>query len=353
MQAANDITTTTQLLPEWALQSAVMLTWPHEDTIWADMLDDIDAAFVEISAAIVPNQSLIITCYHAAHQKHIQRLLLKAGVNISKVHCYIAPSDDIWVRDHGPVTIIDKHSPCLLDFTFNGWGNKYPAEHDNQITHHLHQQHAFGHTPVKNINMVLEGGSIEVDGSGTLMTTNHCLLSPERNPNMNQDEIENTLKDLFGLKQILWLDHGYLNGDDTDGHIDTLARFVNSHTICYVQATDKNDEHYDELNKMEVRLKTFRNHEGRPYQFIPLPMPRACYAKIDGRRLPATYANFLIINHAVLVPVYNDPADDEALKIFAGCFPDRKIIPIHSLPIIQWNGSVHCMTMQLPEGILT
>lgn len=344
--------TTMTLLPEWAPQSGVMLTWPHQQTIWADMLDDIDAVYVQVVKAIAAREQVIITCYDATHRAHIKTLLTQAAVALANVHCYIAPSDDVWVRDHGPITVIQNEAPCMLDFTFNGWGNKYPAAQDNEITRTLAKQHAFGQTPVKTLPLVLEGGGIEVDGHGTLLTTSSCLLSPQRNPHLSKPDIEKQLKQVFGVERILWLDHGYLAGDDTDGHIDTLARFVDPHALCYIRCNDPADEHYDALKCMEAQLATFKDYQGSPYRLIPLPWPRARYAAYDGRRLPATYANFLLINGAVLAPVYDDPADAEALAVLSACFPDRDIIPIDGLPIIQWYGSVHCMTMQLPTGVL-
>ncbi len=353
MPIAAELATQCTLPPEWAAQSGVMLTWPHQETIWVDMLEDIDHVFVQVSAAITQYEKLIITCFDDTHRQHIMSLLQQANINITKIHFPLAASNDIWVRDHGPICVMsadNKHH--LLDFTFNGWGNKYPADNDNQLSSSLFKKNIFGTARLNTIDMVLEGGSIEVDGHGTLLTTSSCLLSSTRNPAISKSGIESQLKKLFGLKRILWLDHGYLAGDDTDGHIDTLARFVNPHTICYTRCTDQHDEHYTALANMEAQLKTLTDYQGNPYTLIPLPWPQAVFAAYDGRRLPATYANFLIINGAVLVPTYRDPADAEALQTLAACFPDRKMIPIDSLPVIQWNGSIHCMTMQLPDGVL-
>lgn len=341
------------LLPEWHEQSGIMLTWPHAETLWVNMLDDIDAVFVEVAREVTMREPLLITCYDQAHQKHILDLLDEANVNLAQVAIFLAPSNDIWVRDHGPLTAIHQAQPILLDFAFNGWGQKYPFHLDNQITKQLHTQGAFGDTTISTIDMVLEGGSVDVDGEGTLLTTSECLLASSRNPNMTKEEIEITLKRTFGLKKILWLDHGYLAGDDTDSHIDTLARFVNPETICYMSCDDQTDEHYESLKKMEKQLQSFTNYAGKPYNLIPLPWPRAQFAKSDGHRLPATYANFLIINGAVLVPIYNDPQDVNAMLILSRCFPGRQIIGINAIPVIQWHGSIHCMTMQLPVGVLS
>lgn len=340
------------LPPEWAPQSGVMLTWPHRETIWAERLDVIDRVFVEVIQQITPRQKVLINCFDEAHQHHIKTLLDAAHINLNQVMTYRVPSDDIWVRDHGPLCVLREQQPVLLDFIFNGWGNKYPAAQDNQLTRHLHAQNAFGNVLLNTIDMVLEGGAIEVDGQGTLLTTRRCLLAKTRNPTFTENEIVERLQKFFGIKKILWLDYGYLAGDDTDSHIDTLARFIDPQTICYVRCTDPADEHFAELQEMENQLHSFRNQQGQPYQLVPLPWPKAQYAIYDGRRLPATYANFLIINDAVLVPTYHDPADTEALNILTNCFPQRQVIGMDCSPVIQWYGSLHCMTMQLPEKIL-
>lgn len=344
-----------QLSPEWAPQSGIMITWPHGETIWADTMNDIDKVLATVAHHVTRREKLVISACNLDHAKHIQALLRNSDTILEQVSIYIAPCDDIWVRDHGPITVTDYHTrkPILLDFTFNGWGDKYPHANDNMISRLLYKQGAFGDTTLQSIDLVLEGGAIEVDGNGTLLTTSSCLLSKTRNAHLSKDEITRQLQEHLGVNRILWLDHGYLAGDDTDGHIDTLARFTDPHTICYIRCTDPDDEHYAALNAMEEQLRAFTDYQGNPYKLVPLPWPKARYANYDGRRLPATYANFLIINGAVLVPTYDDPADMEALAAVSGCFPDRKIIGIHSLPVIQWYGSIHCMTMQLPLGVLS
>lgn len=241
----------------------------------------------------------------------------------------------------------------MLDFTFNGWGNKYPATADNNLTRNLFQQKAFSETPLTSIDMVLEGGAIEVDGEGTLLTTKSCLLSPTRNADLSLSQIEENLKKYLGIERILWLEHGALAGDDTDGHIDTLARFIDPHTICYVKCSDPQDTHFQTLQAMENELRAFRDYQGNPYRLIPLPLPKPIYADFDGRRLPATYANFLFVNDGILVPTYDDAANDEAFYILAECFSDREIVTMPCLPVVQWYGSLHCMTMQLPAGVVS
>jgi agmatine deiminase len=209
----------------------------------------------------------------------------------------------------------------------------------------------FGELPLERVSLVLEGGGIEVDGSGSLLATERCLLAPTRNPGLGRAALEERLGELFGLKRVLWLRHGALAGDDTDSHIDTLARFCDARTIAYAACDDPSDKHYDELGAMAEELRGFRAADGRPYQLVALPWPRA-KRDAEGNRMPATYANFLIINGAVLVPTYRDPADRLALDCLGRCFPGREIIGIDCLALIQQHGSLHCVTMQLPEGVL-
>lgn len=343
------------LPPEWAPQSGTMLTWPHRESYWQDNMAAIDRVFVDVAKAVGARQKLLISCLDEAHELHIKQLLLSEQVNLSRVFIYQVRADDIWVRDHGPLSVIHQGGPLLLDFAFNGWGNKYPEDNNNQndnlLTRNLHDKGAFN-VLRKEINMALEGGGIEVDGHGTLLATRSNLFAKTRNPHLSEQEIEAQLKHYFGLNRILWLEHGALAGDDTDGHIDTLARFARPNTICYMQCTDPQDEHFDALKAMEEELTAFKDYQGNPYRLVPLPWPKAHYAAFDGKRLPITYANFLIINGAVLVPTYNDPADLKALSIIADCFPDREIIAVLAGPVVEWYGSIHCMTMQLLQGIL-
>ena len=236
--------------------------------------------------------------------------------------------------------------PVLLDFTFNGWGGKFAAEKDNAVSRKLHACGAFGTTPLRTVDLVLEGGSIESDGQGTLLTTTECLLNPNRNPHLSKEQIEEQLKSELGVSTILWLEHGYLAGDDTDAHIDTLARLCPDQTIVYVACDDPTDEHFAPLKAMERELEQFAG-----YRLLPLPWPGAKY-DAEGHRLPATYANYLVINGAVLVPTYNDPADLQALEVVGKAFPDREIIGIDCSTLILQHGSLHCITMQIPEGVV-
>jgi agmatine deiminase len=256
------------------------------------------------------------------------------------------PTNDTWIRDYGYITIKEKDEKQLLDYTFDGWGVKFEAKIDNSVNQHLHKKGYMGTTPLKTIDFVLEGGSIESDGEGTIMTTSACLCNPNRNGGLSKEAIEKKLHATLGASMVLWLDYGCLAGDDTDSHIDTLARFVNTTTIVYVKCNNKEDEHYESLKMMENELRNFRTKENKPYTLIPLPMTDAIYNS-KQERLPATYANFLISNDALLYPTYSDKNDKIVHEIFIGLFPDKEIIPINCLKLIEQGGSLHCSTMQI------
>lgn len=338
------------LPPEWVQQQAVLLTWPHSESDWLPILDRVEPVFVAIGRAVTAHEELIVSCLNEEHCSHIEKLLKHGGAEMHRVSLYPVPSNDSWVRDHGPITVLRDGQRILLDYQFNGWGNKYKASLDNRLSIRLHEMGAFDGLAMETLDLVLEGGSIEVDNRGTLLTTAECLLSPERNPRYSRAELETLLKGQLGLKRILWLEHGQLMGDDTDGHIDTLARFCNDRTIAYVSCEDEQDPHYTSLKAMEQELKQFTDADGKPYHLVPLPLPGAQFDE-EGLRLPATYANFLIINDAVLLPTYADPLDDIAMQRLAECFPDREIIPIDARPLIHQFGSIHCVTMQLPAAL--
>jgi agmatine/peptidylarginine deiminase len=332
---------------EWETQSGIMLTWPHVRTDWNGMLDQVVPCFVLIAKEIIKREKLVLVC---SSTEEVKKALGK--VDFSRIIFREIASNDTWARDHGPVSVFVGGTPYILDFTFNGWGLKFPANHDNRITIQLYDSVAFSsETNYQSmVHVVLEGGSIESDGKGTLLTTSECLLSVNRNEYKLRAEIEDYLQLILGVKRILWLNNGYLSGDDTDSHIDTLARFCSDDTIAYVRCTDEQDEHFEALALMEKELKSFKTLNGNPYRLIPLPMAEPVYS--EGERLPATYANFLILNGAVLVPFYNSPLDAVAQKILQSVFPNRDIVGINCVPLIKQHGSLHCVTMQLPEGFL-
>lgn len=338
-----------RLPAEWEEQDAVLLAWPHEQSDWAPVLPKAQATFCDIIGSIIQYQQVILA---APKPNDALRILTAAGIDPDKVRIYQVPSNDTWARDFGPICIYDPEGPKLFNFTFNGWGKKFTADLDNQITGKLHRLGAFGSTPLIDYDLVLEGGSIESDGEGTLLTTSNCLLEKNRNPQLSREELETFLREAFGVEQVLWLDHGHLSGDDTDSHIDTLARFAPGNTIVYQGCDNQEDEHYLELKRMVAQLREFRTIDEQPYRLLPLPLPQPIIAE-EGYRLPATYANFLIINNAVLVPTYNDPADQAALEIIGTSFPDRHIIGIDCRALVLQHGSLHCVTMQIPKGVMS
>ena len=310
---------------EWEPQWGVQLTWPHANTDWAPMLDEITKTYEEMAAAISSRENLLI----------------------------VTPEDmatnDTWARDHGFITLIDdKGHARLLDFCFNGWGEKFAAELDNAINRKLYDEGKVQGEYVDCLDFVLEGGSIESDGKGTVFTTTGCLMAPHRNQPMTQAEIEERLKHELHTERIVWINHGSLVGDDTDGHIDTLVRICPDDTLLYMGCDDPADEQYEELRLMEEELRSLRTLEGKSYRLIKLPMPRPVI--FEGERLPATYANFLVINGAVLVPTYNQPdLDTEALRLVGEAFPSCEIVGIDCCSIIKQHGSLHCCTMQIPR----
>ena len=339
-----------RLPAEWEPQGGVLLTWPHGRGDFADALPEVEPVFVDIARRVAERERVLISCFDAGHRAHVADLLLAAGVDLERVSLFNVPSNDVWVRDHGPITVLRDGHPRLLDFVFNGWGGKYPAELDDAVPARLYQQGAFGEVERVRVPLVLEGGSIESDGAGTLLTTRSCLLHPGRNPGLDAGALEQRLREWLGAERVLWVAHGRLAGDDTDGHIDTLARFCDAQTIAHVVCEDADDPHFEPLARMRTELAELRTADGQPYRLVPLPLP-APIRDTDGRRLPATYANFLIINGAVLVPVYDDPTDRVALERLADCFPDRKLVAVPCRPLIAQNGSLHCATMQLPVGV--
>ena len=326
-----------RLPAEWEPQSAVQLTWPHAGTDWAPMLDEISETYRQMVAAIERYEPVLTVS---------PGNILYSTIN---VHC---STDDTWARDHGFITLVnDRGNARLLDFQFNGWGEKFPASQDNAINRHIFDEGLLNGEYVSQLDFVLEGGSIESDGRGTVFTTTCCLMAPHRNQPMTQQQIEERLKTALCADRIVWISHGKLTGDDTDGHIDTLVRICPDDTLLYVGCDNPNDEQYDELQLMGRELQDLRTIDGRPYRLLRLPMPQPIIE--DDLRLPATYANFLVINGAVLCPTYNQPdLDREALRLIGQAFPGRDIIGIDCCSIIRQHGSLHCCTMQYPAGVI-
>ncbi|MBR5170984.1 MAG: agmatine deiminase family protein [Muribaculaceae bacterium] len=334
---------------EWDPQDGVLIAWPHVGTDWAYMLEEVTACYVEIARAILQDDERLVI---VAPDADDVRSALGDDIDWLRIDIVELPTNDTWVRDYGPIAVWRDGGMVLTDFTFNAWGMKFAADCDNQVTARLNERGLL-HLPLIDCrDLVLEGGSIETDGNGTVMTTTCCLTAPNRNDALTREQLEETLLERLGCLRMLWLDHGELVGDDTDGHIDTLARFAPGNVIIYTGCDDPADEHFESLMKMEEELKGFTNVLGEHYHLIKLPLPDAMFDEIS--RLPATYSNFLITNHQVLVPLYGQPEKDlKACQLIGEAFPGRKVIGIDCRALICQHGSLHCATMQLPKGALT
>jgi agmatine/peptidylarginine deiminase len=343
------MTTKIRFPAEWEPQSAVLIAWPHSNTDWADRLDSVESTYVALVAAIARFQKTLILVPDNNLLQHSRYLLLEAGVNLQRVRFEVVEYDDTWLRDSGPVSLHEDNGFRLLDFHFTAWGGKFAASQDDLIVRNLFKHDVFCRAKHSRIEFALEGGGIETDGQGTLLSTWHCLH--ERHPDLSREEITTKLENELHQSRTLWLDHGYLEGDDTDAHIDTLARFASTDTIIYQGCQDTEDSHYVELQTMAKELAAFKQGNGQAYRLFELPWPKPILD--NGRRLAASYANFLIINGAVLMPAYGDPMDDNAADVMALAFPGRQIIQIPCRSLIWQNGSLHCITMQLPEGLVS
>ena len=340
---------------EWEPQSAIMLTWPHANTDWKPYLRQITNTYLELAEIITRFEHLLVVTPIVESTKNMLSERLSAE-QMERIHFFEIDSNDTWARDHGPITLVSRSRnnshiiPIhLLDFKFNGWGEKFAWQKDNAINMQLYYQGAFDAAMENHQGFVLEGGSIESDGKGTLFTTTQCLLAPHRNQPFGKEDIDRQLKNFFHVKQVVWLNHGNLIGDDTDGHIDTIVRVAPHDTLLYVGSDNPNDEQYEDFKALEEELQKLLTYEGYPYRLLKLPMPDAIYD--EDERLPATYANFLILNGAVIYPTYNQPEkDEEARRQIQLAFPDREIIGVDSRTIVRQHGSIHCLTMQLPKG---
>ncbi len=337
-----------RLPAEWEKQGFVQLTWPHEDTAWYELPKVLDC-YVEVAKAITRYEPLLIVCRNTAECK--ADMAARGYSPAPDIRFVEAPVNDTWARDHGAISVFgDRGEKCIEDFVFNGWGLKFGADLDNQITRNIYRAGAFAED-VRYLDMrpfVLEGGSIDTDGAGTLLATSECLCSLNRNEYLTREEIEERLKNAFGLERILWVEHGGISGDDTDSHIDILARFCSPETIAYTACDNPADENYGPLKAMEEQLKSFRTLDGEAYRLIPLPLPEPLY--LDDYRLPASYANFLIVNGAVLMPGAGSELDKKAAGQLQKAFPDRKIEIIDCRALLSGHGGLHCITMNYPYG---
>jgi len=340
-----------RLPAEWEPQDGVLLAWPHEGTDWAGNLLQVERCYVGLVGAIARYTRVVLCVPDDTVERHARTLLERAGVNLARLRTVQVDYDDTWLRDSGPVTLTAEDGRYrLLDFAFTGWGGKFGAERDDRMVEALVHADLFdSRAHRQRLEFALEGGAIESDGAGTILTTWRCLH--QRHPDLDLETLSARLAEMFGAERTLVLQHGALEGDDTDAHIDTLVRFASPHHLVYQSCDDPGDRHYTELGLMQGELERLRSHAGGRYLLTPLPWTDPIHAR-DGRRLAASYANFLILDDAVLMPAYGDAADDHARTALAGAFPGREIMPVDCRALIEQNGSLHCVTMQLPRGVL-
>ena len=333
---------------EWEPQSAILIAWPHAGTDWADRLGEVEETYIALVQAITRFQRVVICVADDDIETYAEMRLRSNRVEMARVRFVTVAYDDTWLRDSGPITLRDGAGFRLLDFRFTAWGGKFEAGRDDLLVETLAAQGVLGDAARQRIDFALEGGGIETDGAGTLLTTRHCLH--ERHPDATREQLSAQLAGWLHQDRVLWLDHGALEGDDTDAHIDTLARFAPGDAIVFQACDDEADSHYADLKAMADEIATLRTRDGKPYRLFPLPWAQPVLD--EGRRLAASYANFLIVNGAVLMPAYGDDADNAAAAVLAQAFPGREIVQVPCRPLIWQNGSLHCITMQLPEGLI-
>jgi agmatine deiminase len=336
-----------RLPAEWEAQAAIILAWPHEQTDWRDNLPATEACFANILQAITERERAVLLCPDA---DVLRKKLHEADIQIDRIRFAEIAYDDTWTRDYGPITVYEDRRPVLLDFAFNGWGGKYAAENDDVVPQALAESRVLRNSDVRPVDFVLEGGAIESDGMGTILTTTSCLLAKTRNGGLSRSAVEAKLSEYLGAERVLWLESGYLEGDDTDGHVDMIARFCDPATIAYVKCDNPRDAHYPAFAAMEAELAALKRPDGSAYTLVPLPWPTATY--FEEKRLPLSYANFLIMNEAVLLPTYGVAQDLEAMGALLDAFPDRDVVGVDCSVLVRQGGSLHCSTMQLPKGVL-
>ncbi|HOX72653.1 MAG TPA: agmatine deiminase family protein [Dokdonella sp.] len=344
------MTDMTRRLPaEWEPQAAIVVAWPHAGTDWADRLESVESTYAALVAGITRHQAAVILVADEAIRQRARKRLEQHTIPADRVRFIELAYDDTWLRDSGPITLTDGKQFVVNDFRFTGWGGKFEASRDDLLVEGLVERGVFStHARHHRIDFALEGGAIDSDGRGTILTTWRCLHL--RHPGLTRERIGATLRDKLAAVRVLWLDHGFLEGDDTDAHIDTLARFAPNDTILFQSCPDRDDAHHDELERMHAELANLRTVDGKLYTLHALPWAQPIVD--NGRRLAASYANYLVINGAVLVPAYGDPADASAARIIGAAHPGREVVQIPCRPLIWQNGSLHCLTMQLPEGVL-
>ncbi|WP_345953310.1 agmatine deiminase family protein [Mucilaginibacter sp. PAMB04168] len=331
---------------EWAKHTATWLSWPHKEASWPGKIETIFARYSEFIKEVTAGELVRINVADRQMEEFAKRHLLENGVDLSQIEFYNFPTNDAWCRDHGPAFLInrDTKQKVVVDWGYNAWGGKYPPyDLDDVIPTRIAEHFSL---PVYHPGIVMEGGSVDFNGAGAVLTTTACLLNQNRNPHLNQQQIEEYLQNYYGVEQVLWLGDGII-GDDTDGHIDDITRFVNEDTVVTVVEENKSDENYHLLQENLQALRRMRLLNGKQLNVVELPMPTPVIH--EDQLLPASYANFYISNAAVVVPTYRCASDDKALDIITQCFPDRKVVGIDSTDIIWGLGSLHCLSQQEPE----
>ncbi|HAL94716.1 MAG TPA: agmatine deiminase [Chitinophagaceae bacterium] len=331
---------------EFAPHVATWLSWPHKEASWPGKIHSIFPSYAQFIKELVKGEEVKINVANTAMQQFATQTLEKAGVDLSRVQFFLHPTNDAWCRDHGPAFLINPSAAqpkAIVDWGYNAWGDKYPPYDLDDVIPTLIARHY--NYPVYYPGIVMEGGSVEFNGAGTVLTSTACLLNPNRNPHLNQAQIEEYLRAYYGVEQVLWVDEGIV-GDDTDGHIDDTVRFVNEDTVLTVIETNRSDENYSLLQHNLKQLKSMRLSNGKQLNIVEIPMPEPL--SYEGQRLPCSYANFYIANQSVIVPVFNSKNDDKALQLIEECFPGRQVIGIDSTDIIWGLGSFHCLSQQEP-----
>ncbi len=343
-----------RLPADWEPQSGIMLTWPRQDGDFArngnDQLLSAEISLLRIAAITSRQQRVLLIIEDHSMATRLRILIEEAGGSPNKISFIEAPADDIWARDHGPLTIIKENRPLLLNFRFDGWGKRFPANRDNAINEVVHDAGGFGKVEMLTVDQVLEGGAIESDGAGTLITTRSWLERCYSDSIQLRNNIR-IISQLLDIKHFIVINHGKILGDDTAGHVDTLVRFANPGTLLYQSCAEADDPNFESLDALANELRELRQLNGRPFDIHPLPFP-GNISDADGNRLPASYANFLLCGQQVLVPGFGSPADHEALETISRWFPDRQAVSIDCLPLIAQGGGLHCAAMQLPAGLL-
>lgn len=333
--------------PEWCRHEATVLTWPHEASIWRGLHEQVEATFVELASRLSAVETVYINVPDAEWEARVLRLLRREGADMQAIRPLLIPSNDVWARDHGPTVVFRRSDDgtserVMLDWVFNAWGGKYSSSLDDAVPSML--EPVLGMPRVRP-GLVMEGGALEVNGEGDLLTTESVLLNPNRNPELTQQQIEERLRESLGVRQILWLGDG-LEGDDTDGHIDDIARFTDERTVVAVCPSDPGHPDFGAMAANLERLRTFRTSRGVALRVVTLPSPEPVRWKDE--HLPASYANFYIANGCVFVPVFHQPTDGEALSVLGDLFPDRDVMGIDCRALVSQYGALHCITQQIP-----